>query len=139
LAVEPKYSDETCSSATLSTTSPTCPDLRSNPGRRGGKPATNRLSYGTVLVANLLFAGRSCYVTKPYCGLPEVAVRKPKVLMAQHICIRDESLASYRAKHLRIHSFTLLKMNIHCEISNSYLPEAKAKRIKAADVRGLQR
>jgi hypothetical protein len=31
----------------LSTTNPTCcPDA--NPGRRGGKPATNRLSYGTA-------------------------------------------------------------------------------------------
>jgi hypothetical protein len=26
------------------------PDPGSNPGRRGGKPATNRLSYGTALV-----------------------------------------------------------------------------------------
>jgi hypothetical protein len=35
--------------ATLSTTNPTWPDLGSNPGRRGGKPATNRLSYGAAL------------------------------------------------------------------------------------------
>jgi hypothetical protein len=33
-------------SATLSTTNPTWPDPGSNPGRRGGKPATNRLSCG---------------------------------------------------------------------------------------------
>jgi hypothetical protein len=34
-------------SAALSTTNPTCcPDA--NPGSRGGKPATNRLSYGTA-------------------------------------------------------------------------------------------
>jgi hypothetical protein len=44
---KPRYSEETCPSATLSTTNPTWPDLGSNPGRRGGKPATNRLSYGT--------------------------------------------------------------------------------------------
>jgi hypothetical protein len=31
------------------TTNPTCPDPGSNPGRRGGKPATNRLSYGAAL------------------------------------------------------------------------------------------
>jgi hypothetical protein len=41
-----KYSEKTCPSVTLSTTNPTWPDLVSNPGRRGGKPATNRLSYG---------------------------------------------------------------------------------------------
>jgi hypothetical protein len=45
---KPKYSEKTCSSATLSTTNPTQPDLSSNPGRRGGKPANNRLSYGTA-------------------------------------------------------------------------------------------
>jgi hypothetical protein len=42
---KPKYSKETCPSATLSTKNPTWPDLGSNPGRRFGKPATNRLSY----------------------------------------------------------------------------------------------
>jgi hypothetical protein len=34
--------------ATLSTTNPTWIDLYSNPGHRGGKPAINRLSYGTA-------------------------------------------------------------------------------------------
>jgi hypothetical protein len=46
---KPKYSEKTCSSATLLTKNPTWPDLGSNPGRRGGKPATNRLSCGTAL------------------------------------------------------------------------------------------
>jgi hypothetical protein len=43
---KPRYSEKTCHSATLSTTNPTWPDPGSNPGRRGGKPMTNRLSYG---------------------------------------------------------------------------------------------
>jgi hypothetical protein len=44
---KPKYSEKTCPSAALSTTNPKCcPDA--NPGRRGGKPASNRLSYGTA-------------------------------------------------------------------------------------------
>jgi hypothetical protein len=43
---KPKYSEKTCPRATLSTTNPTWPDPSSNPGRRGGRPATNRLSYG---------------------------------------------------------------------------------------------
>jgi hypothetical protein len=42
---KPKYSEKTCPSATLSITNPTLQDPGSNPGRRGGKPATNRLSY----------------------------------------------------------------------------------------------
>jgi hypothetical protein len=45
---EPKYSEITCSSVALSTTDPTRLDPDSNPGRRSGMPATNRLSYGAV-------------------------------------------------------------------------------------------
>jgi hypothetical protein len=45
---KPKYSEKTCPSAALSITNPTCcPDA--NPVLRGGKPATNRLSYGTAM------------------------------------------------------------------------------------------
>jgi hypothetical protein len=39
----------TCTSATLSTINPTWTDPGSNPGLRGGRPATNRLSHGTAL------------------------------------------------------------------------------------------
>jgi hypothetical protein len=43
---KPKYTEKPPPPrATLSTTNPTWPDPGSNPGRRGGKPATNRLSY----------------------------------------------------------------------------------------------
>jgi hypothetical protein len=45
---KPKYSEKTCPSANLSTTNPTWPDPGANPGRRGGKPATNRLSVTAV-------------------------------------------------------------------------------------------
>jgi hypothetical protein len=44
--VKPKYSEKTCPDATLFTTNPTWPDPGLNPGRRGGKPETNRFSYG---------------------------------------------------------------------------------------------
>jgi hypothetical protein len=47
---KPKYSEKTCSSATLSTTNPTWPDPGSNPGCRGRKPATNHLSYGAAIL-----------------------------------------------------------------------------------------
>jgi hypothetical protein len=48
-----KYLEKTCPSAALCTTDPThslAPD--SNPDRRGGKPATNRLNYGTAFSYN---------------------------------------------------------------------------------------
>jgi hypothetical protein len=49
LAGKPKYSEKTCPSVIFSTTNPTKPDSRSNPGRRVGKKTTNLLSYGTAL------------------------------------------------------------------------------------------
>jgi hypothetical protein len=55
---KPKYSEKTCTSATLSTTNPTRSDLGSKPGRRRGKPATNRLSYGTAVSKELHIHGR---------------------------------------------------------------------------------
>jgi hypothetical protein len=42
-------SEKTCPDATLSTTNPTLSDRGLNPGRRGGKPATNRFSYGAAI------------------------------------------------------------------------------------------
>jgi hypothetical protein len=40
--------EKTCPSATFSSTNPPRPNPGSNPGRRSGKPATNRLSYGAA-------------------------------------------------------------------------------------------
>jgi hypothetical protein len=40
--------EKTCPSATLSTTNHTWTDPGSNPGLRGERPATNRLSHGTA-------------------------------------------------------------------------------------------
>jgi hypothetical protein len=46
--------EKTGPSVILFTTNPTWSDLGSNPGRRGGKPTTNRLSYGTDLIRKLV-------------------------------------------------------------------------------------
>jgi hypothetical protein len=43
-----KYSEKPCPSATFSTTNLTCLHPVLNPGRRRGKPATNRLTYGAA-------------------------------------------------------------------------------------------
>jgi hypothetical protein len=50
---KPKYSKKTCHSTTLSTKNPTWLDPVLNPGRRGGKPANNRLSYGAACSINV--------------------------------------------------------------------------------------
>jgi hypothetical protein len=57
-----KYSEKTHPSATLSTTNPTWPDPGLNPGRRGGKPATNRLSCGTASYIIVLLLQLSPYI-----------------------------------------------------------------------------
>jgi hypothetical protein len=56
LAGETEVLGEILPNATLSTTNPTWPDVGSKPGRRGGKQATNRLSYGTAHVYICLYA-----------------------------------------------------------------------------------
>ena len=43
---------KTCRSIILSTTNPTRTDPGSNPGLRGKRPATNRLSHGTALTGS---------------------------------------------------------------------------------------
>jgi hypothetical protein len=48
---KPKFLEKTCLSANLFITNPTWPGLGSKPGRRGGKPAINSLSYGTASVS----------------------------------------------------------------------------------------
>jgi hypothetical protein len=55
---KPKYLEKTCPSATLYTTNPTWPDPGLNPGRHGGKPATNRLSYGAAMHCLSLLGNR---------------------------------------------------------------------------------
>jgi hypothetical protein len=47
---EPKFSEEAGSSAALSSIDSTWLDRGSNPCRRGGKPVTNRQSYGATWV-----------------------------------------------------------------------------------------
>jgi hypothetical protein len=45
---KPKYSEKTCPSATLSATKSHMTTRSRNPDHSGGKPATNRLSYGAA-------------------------------------------------------------------------------------------
>jgi hypothetical protein len=56
-----KYSEKTCPSATLSTKNPTRPDPGSNSGRCGGKPASNRLSYGVASGKNIMLETFYCH------------------------------------------------------------------------------
>jgi hypothetical protein len=63
---KPKYSEKTCPSATLPTTNPTWLDPGLNPGRRGGKPASNRLSYSAAFILNKWHISTSVFVFTRY-------------------------------------------------------------------------
>jgi hypothetical protein len=54
-----KYSEKKCPSATLSTTNPTWTDPGSNPGLRGERPETSRLSHGTAAIRLVSITGLS--------------------------------------------------------------------------------
>jgi hypothetical protein len=66
---KPKYSEKTCLSATLSTTNPTWTDPGSNPGRRGGNPATNRLSYGAAPYQSKIHLSPTWTISKRFCSV----------------------------------------------------------------------
>jgi hypothetical protein len=60
---KPKYSENTCPDATLSTTNPTCQTRARTGGRRGGKPATSPFSYGAAI--SLLLGLLSKFQARP--------------------------------------------------------------------------
>jgi hypothetical protein len=86
-----KYSEKTCPSVTLSTTNPTWPDPGSNPGRRDGKPATNRLSYGAALKDVLLFLFALSVLSTVILLCSEENVRL-SLLLSKAICIINLTL-----------------------------------------------
>jgi hypothetical protein len=65
LVGETEVLGENLPSAALSTTNPTCfPDA--NPGRRGGKTVTNRLSYGTAYNESLRSSSKETVTVQTY-------------------------------------------------------------------------
>jgi hypothetical protein len=104
---KPKYLEKTRPSATLSTTNPTWPDLGSNPGSCGGKPATNRLIYGVayILSNHLVFSllrpvtDITYWIIPPFHVVPYfvfslVAIPKPFFLKPVHVFFPISSILS---------------------------------------------
>jgi hypothetical protein len=79
-AGETEVLGETLPSATLSTTNPTWIDPGANPGLRGERPATNRLSHGTaynvIYYTILVHPGASGHIKVDYyiCAVGDVIV-----------------------------------------------------------------
>jgi hypothetical protein len=59
-----KYSEETCPGATLSTTKSHMMTRSRTPDRSGGKPATNRLSYGATHIQHVIENSFFCTTRK---------------------------------------------------------------------------
>jgi hypothetical protein len=67
-AGETEVLGESLPSATLSTTNPTWIDPGANPGLRGERPATNRLSHVTALPIYPTFLKKKVrFPTSPFC------------------------------------------------------------------------
>jgi hypothetical protein len=93
---KPKYSEKTCPDATLSTINSTWPDPELNPGRRGGKSATNRFSYGAAMT-KLLLVGPFIYLLRP---VPLLAY------LVEALCYKPEGSGFYSRWRHRIFQMT---------------------------------
>jgi hypothetical protein len=76
---KPKYSEKTCPSATCPPQIPH--DLGSNPSRRGGKPATNRLSYGTTSLQSKCGGCRILHIIGVSIRIHGVTSKNPVILI----------------------------------------------------------
>jgi hypothetical protein len=93
-----KYSEKTCPNSTLSTTNLTCLELGSNLDRRGGEPATNRLSYGmaSFQIANApgkyanTTAGFSLISLSSSMGIPNSYLRKTTKTSVETVSVLAE-------------------------------------------------
>jgi hypothetical protein len=91
---KPKYSIKTCPTSNLSTTNSSWLDPGLNPGRRGGKPATNRLSYG----AALSHLARSCEYSNESVG--PVGSQEPPDQLCGYKLLKKGSYFSQLASYL---------------------------------------
>jgi hypothetical protein len=83
---KPKYSGETCPSATLYTTIPTRTALGSYPGLRGEKQTNNLLSFGSVDSAGIVMCNGSSLPAPDerdndrwICGIGEMMIHREKL------------------------------------------------------------
>jgi hypothetical protein len=125
---KPKYSEKTCPSATLFTTNPTWLDLGSNPGRSGGKPETNRLSYGAAIHATSFFIQHTIIITtdsKLMCPIESQSLdieRSGRGLISRTLSVTGGQVWG----HIRNPSVSIV--GIPVEIRTEYVPNAIQKR-----------
>jgi hypothetical protein len=112
------FGEKTCPSVILSTTNPTWLDPGWNPGRRGGKPATNRLSYGAAFHYILL----KCYgkVLGTLCKCQNLSKSFSHKL---HYCIMKLRALSQEAIYDRMpnHAFKYVKVAYFATVTHSPL------------------
>jgi hypothetical protein len=88
---------KTCPTAALSTTNPSCTDPGWNPGLRGERPATNRLSHGTGYIRRYRIVDcLTIYIIRAeakersaityYFEFSSSVIIKPRTLSTKHTC-----------------------------------------------------
>jgi hypothetical protein len=89
---KPKYSKNICPSAALSSTNLTWLDLGSNPGRHGGKPATNCLSNDTNKYNTIFFS----YLIHPLAAL---GILRCRIFLQKSTIICFHSVHMFKTDH----------------------------------------
>jgi hypothetical protein len=119
---KPKYLEKSCPSATLSTTNPTWPDPGSNPGRRSGKPATNRLSYGAAFQGHRYFWALLSYSSqltpRPHLADQTLAPRD-NTNSEDRLGTRDRKQHVLQALHRPVDPMVTLQSLLCGQISNT--------------------
>jgi hypothetical protein len=86
-STKPKYSGETSPSVTLSTTNPIWTKPGSNPHLSGGRPVTNRLSYGTTITFMCYYAQEH---RETFLLLPTLCLRIAALILKQWALLFSE-------------------------------------------------
>jgi hypothetical protein len=119
----PENTEKTCPSPNLSTTNPTWLDPGSNPGRRGGNPATNSSSYGA--------SSRIMWIYRNIYRLP-VNMRAQfylsQVRPTSPCCVEEPGGSVRRAQSSAMINDALFHTEVQCNKTNCCFSSPTSKR-----------
>jgi hypothetical protein len=122
---KPMYSEKTCPSATFSTTNPTWLDPDLNPCRCGGKPTTNRLSYGAAYVQLSNLLSKISYITIMHSVGAKYSIPPVSLLRGIHIILNVELewiFIEYRVQKCMKNAVCFDLFIIRCNIESLSIP-----------------
>ena len=100
---------KTCASVTLPTINPTSTEAGSNPRLHGGRPATNRLSHGTAITANVKSVTSKC-------GDLHVQLDRAQYVMSEVLTCLTATITSARTDNRTTDSYADLRVHRDCDL-----------------------